>query len=101
MGRRAKRLGFPSFFFSIDFPCQQSASWQSVQHYFTDLLLPVLAGNLLMICAESFHGNPQFYSSISIGADKLIMLQLDYISLFCGNNTSYPHQFSWPVRQKS
>ena len=55
---------------------------------------------ILMICTKCLQSDLQFYSCITVCAYKLIMIQLDNISLILGNDRSYTNKFTRFVRNQ-
>ena len=48
---------------------------------------------VLMVGTECFHGDPKFHGCISVGAYKLVMIQLNDITLIFSDNTGYLNSF--------
>ena len=55
---------------------------------------------LLVVSAIRFHGDPQFHRCISVDRNKLIMFQLDDVTVLIGDGSRYFHKFSGLVRQQ-
>ena len=53
-----------------------------------------------MLGAESLQCNAQFYGSIPVNGDKLVMLQFDDIAVLLRNNIGYMAQLPRTVGQK-
>ena len=47
---------------------------------------------LLVVSAVGFHGDPQFHRCISVDRNKLIMFQLDDVTVLIGDGSRYFHK---------
>ena len=54
-----------------------------------------------MVCTKRLQSDLQFYSCITVCAYKLVMIQLDNISLILCNNRSHTYQFTRLIRDKN
>lgn len=55
---------------------------------------------IFMFGSKCFHGDPKLYGSIAVDADKLVVLQLDDISMLLCQQIRYPRQLAGLIRQK-
>ena len=55
---------------------------------------------MFMLRSKCFHCDSKFHSSISICADKLIVLQFDYISVFIRNGSCNTYKLTGFIRKK-
>ena len=55
---------------------------------------------VLMVGTECFHGDPKFHGCISVGAYKLVMIKLDYITISVGNYLCNSYKFTRLIWKK-
>ena len=53
---------------------------------------------LLVLMSKGLHGDGQLHRRIAVDADKLVMIQANYIPLAFGYDGRYIHQFAGTVR---
>ena len=55
---------------------------------------------VLVFGAKGLHGDTKLHSRIPVGADKLIVIQLDNVALCVCDGLSHPYQFTRLVRKQ-
>ena len=53
-----------------------------------------------MLRPKRLHGDAQLHRRIPVGADKLVVLQLDDIALLLRNGGGHPHQLARLIRKQ-